>query len=57
MYEWATGALVYACTYLTRAYGDRACWIEWEFANRTMIFDPDMAVMNTARCPCSDVKR
>ena len=57
MYEWATGALGHACMYLVRAYGQGTCWVEWEFTNRTMVFEPDLAADGTARCPCHDVQR
>eukprot|EP00752_Nemacystus_decipiens_P004758 g4333.t1 len=58
MFEWATGALGHACTYLVRAYGQGTCWMEWEFTDRTLIFQPDVAAQDgTARCPCHDVKR
>eukprot|EP00752_Nemacystus_decipiens_P004759 g4334.t1 len=58
MYEWATGALGHACAYLAQTYGEGTCWVEWEFSNRTMIFDPSLAADDdTARCPCHDVQR
>eukprot|EP00903_Cladosiphon_okamuranus_P021789 g20035.t1 len=58
MFEWATWALGHACTYLVQAYGQGTCWIEWDFKNRTMIFEPDLAAMDgTAKCPCHDVRR
>lgn len=57
MYEWATSAIAHACTYLTRAYGEGSCWIEWDFKNRTLIFDPALGTSGAAVCPCEDFKR
>lgn len=56
-YEWATTALAHACVYLARAYGEGSCWIEWDFKNRTLIFDPAEAVPGAAVCPCEDFER
>jgi len=52
----ATGALAHACMYLQKAYGEQSCRIEWEFFNRTMVFDPSQAVDAPGPCPCDDVE-
>lgn len=53
MFEAATGAIAHACIFLQRAYGEESCWIEWDFKNRTMTFEPN--VTTTGPCPCEDV--
>lgn len=59
MYEWATGAIAHSCIYLQRAYGKESCRIEWTFSNRTLIFEPHLAVNKetTPPCQCSTVDR
>lgn len=52
MYEWATGALGHSCVYLQRAYGMGSCRIEWDFANRTLIFEPHVAMSESSTPPC-----
>ncbi|CAM9100646.1 unnamed protein product [Scytosiphon promiscuus] len=56
-YEMATQALAHACMHLQRAYGEKSCLIEWNFANRTLMFEPYLAADNPGPCACDGVER
>lgn len=55
MFETAMVGIAHACMYLQRAYGELSCRIEWNFYNRTMVFEPSRAVDAPGPCLCDDV--
>lgn len=64
MFEWAGGALIHACDYLTELFGEFSCKIDMRVARggladlkyMQLTFQPDLG-RGTARCPCYDVDR
>lgn len=58
MFEWAMSALSHTCRYLESAFGRGSCRIEWDFFNRTLIFDPRLAAEDRDKpCECEGVER
>lgn len=55
MLETATVAMAHACMYLQRAYGELSCQVDWNFLNRTMVFEPSRAFNAPGPCLCDNV--
>lgn len=58
IFEWAMSVLSHTCRYLESAFGRGTCRIEWDFFNRTLIFDPRLAAEDRDKpCECEGVER